>query len=72
MSAYRSPKIINQKRADAILLVEEDALEYSVRPRSSRGGRHSLPTDRDSVAKSGFGDRSWKRYRGFQYKIVSV
>jgi len=71
MGAYRSPKVVGQKRSDAILLVEEDAVKHSVRPRPSRGG-HFLPTDRDDIAKANFGDRSWKRYRRSQYKIVSV
>jgi hypothetical protein len=65
---WRHPKTTAERRASVALRRDEDALLYGVRPRGSRGNMFGLPSDREDRHVSSRTDRSWKRFRHFQWR----
>jgi hypothetical protein len=48
MSYFRHPRTAAERRANAALVIDEDALIYNVRPRASRNG-HNLVSEYDDI-----------------------
>lgn len=63
---YRRPRTNQERRENAQLWEDEDALDYDIQPR--RRGHVDLPTSWDDVRRSDVRDRNWKRHRSKQWK----
>lgn len=70
MSCLRHPRTAQERRATIGFLAEiEEYPEISKKIiRLSRGGKFSLPTEREDLVKSRIDNHSWKNYRRKQYK----